>query len=53
MLIFSVIVMRSYLYSVCLISQVLKKTYFKEHLLVIASKYNLCDMENNTQSKSC
>ena len=45
--------MCSYLYSVCLLSQVLKKTYPKEHLSVVASKYSLCDMENNTQSKLC
>ena len=45
MLIFSIIVMCSYVYSVCLLSQVLKKSYLKEHLSVVASKYSLCDME--------
>ena len=39
MLILSVIVMCSYLYPVCLFSRVLKNTYFKEHLSVVASKY--------------
>ena len=39
MLILSVIVMCSYLYPVCLVSRVLKNTYFKEHLLAFASKY--------------
>ena len=45
--------MCSYLYLVCLLCRVLKKTYFKEHLPVVASKYSLCDMENNTQAKLC
>ena len=48
MLIFSIIVMSSYLYSVCLIAQVSENTYFKEHLLVVTSKYRKWDMENNT-----
>ena len=48
MLIFSVIVMCSYLYSVCLVSWVLKNTYLKEHLSVIASKYSICDTEKKT-----
>ena len=47
-LIFSIIEMRSYLYSVCLVSRVLKNTYFKEHPWVIASKYSIYDKENNT-----
>ena len=48
MLIVSYIVMCSYLYSVCLVSRVLKNTYLKKHLSVIASKYNIYDMENKT-----
>ena len=48
MLIFSIIVICSYLYSVCLFSLVLKDTYFKEHLSLVASKYSLTNMENNT-----
>ena len=48
MLIFSIIVMFSYLCSVCQVSQVLKNIYFKEHLSV-ASKQIICDMENNTK----
>ena len=39
MLILPVIVIRSYLYPVCLVSRVLKSKYFKEHLSVVASKY--------------
>ena len=35
----SVIVMCSYLYPVFLVSRVLKNTYFKEQLSVVASKY--------------
>ena len=46
--IFSIFVMCSYLYPVCLVSLVLKNTYFKEHLSVVASKYSLSEMENNT-----
>ena len=49
MLIFSITVMCLYLYSECLVYRVLKKTYFKEHLSVVASKYRICDMDNNTQ----
>ena len=45
--------MCSYLYLVCLLYRVLKKTYFKEHLSKIASNYSLWDMENKTQSKLC
>ena len=41
--------MCSYLYSVCLVSRVLKNTYFKEHFSVVAYKYNIRDMKNNTQ----
>ena len=48
MLIFSAIVMCLYLYSVCLVSRVLKNTYLKENLSVIASKYSICDMEKKT-----
>ena len=48
MLITSDIVMCSFLYSVCLVSRVLKNTYSKEHLSVIASKYNIYNMENKT-----
>ena len=53
MLIFSIFVMSSYLYLVCLLYRVLKKTYFKQHLSVVASKYSLSDTQNNTQSKLC
>ena len=35
-LIFAIIVICPYLYSMCLVSLVLKNTYFKEHLSVIA-----------------
>ena len=49
MLIVSVIVMYSYIYTVCLVSRVLKDTYLKKHLSVIASKYSTCDMENKTK----
>ena len=49
MLIVSVIVMCSYIYSVWLVSRVLKHTYLKEHLSVIASKYSICDMENKAK----
>ena len=48
MLILSVIAMCSYLYSVCLVSRVSKNTYLKEHLSVVASKYSICNMENET-----
>ena len=40
MLIFSIIIICSYLYSVCLVSAVLKNIYFKKHLLVLASKWS-------------
>ena len=33
----------------CEVSLVLQNTYLKEHLLVVASKYSLSDMKNNTQ----
>ena len=46
MLILSINAMRSYLYPVCLVSRVLKNTYFREQLSVVASKYSICDMEN-------
>ena len=48
MLIFCIIVMCLYLYSGCLVYRVLKNTYFKEDLSVVASKYSICDMEKNT-----
>ena len=48
MLIFSVIVICSYLYLVCLFSLVLKGTYFNEHLSMVASTHSLANMENNT-----
>ena len=48
MLIFSITVMCPYLYSVCLVCRVLKNTYFKEYLSVVASKYHKRDTENNT-----
>ena len=48
MLIFSIIVMRSYLYSVCLVSRVSKNAYFKEHPWLIDYRYSICDRENNT-----
>ena len=51
MLIFSIIVMCSYLYLLCLFYRVLKKIYFKQHLSVVASKYSLSDTQSNTQSK--
>ena len=41
MLIFSIIVMCSYLYLVCLLYRVLKKTYLKQHLSVVASTMKL------------
>ena len=47
MLMFSVIVMCSHLCSVCLVCRVLKDTYFKEHLSVVASKYSICNTKNN------
>ena len=48
MLIFSIIVIYSYLYSVYLFSVVLKDTHFKEHLSLVASKYSFTNMENKT-----
>ena len=48
MLILSVSAMCSYLYPVCLVSQVLKNIYFREQLSEVASKYSICDMENET-----
>ena len=53
MLIFSVIAMCSHLYSVYLVSRVLKNTYFKEHLLVIASKYTKCGMKTILGNLNC
>ena len=47
MLIFTIIVMCLYLYSVCLICLVLKDTYFREQPWVIAFKYSICDTEND------
>ena len=43
-----IIAMLSFLYPVCLVCGVLKNTYFKEHPLVIGSKYSLCNTESNT-----
>ena len=40
-MIFSIIVMCSYLYLVCLVCRVLKNTYFKEHLSVVASSFQV------------
>ena len=48
MSIFSIVVTCPYIYSLCLVYQVLKNTYFKEYLSVVASKYYICDKENNT-----
>ena len=48
MSIFCIIVTCPYIYSVCLVYQVLKNTYFKEYLSAVASKYYICDRENNT-----
>ena len=48
-LILSVIAVCSYLYPVYLVSRVLKNTYFREHLSVVASKYSIYDMENETE----
>ena len=53
MLIFSIIVMCSYFYLVCLLYRVLKKTYLKQHLSVVPSTYSLSATQNNTQSKLC
>ena len=50
MLIFSIIAVCSHLYSVCLICLVLKSSYFKELFSVVASKYSICDIENNKKS---
>ena len=49
MLILSVIAMYSYLYPVCLVSRVFKNTYFREHLSVVAFKYSIYDIENETE----
>ena len=38
-----------YLCSVCKVFQVLKNAYFKEHLSVVAPKYSICYMENNSK----
>ena len=46
MLVFSIIVMLPYLYSMCLVCRVFKSTYFKEHPWLIASKYGICDTGN-------
>ena len=45
---FSIILICSYLYSVCLVFAVLKNTYFKKHFSVVASQWRLCNTENNT-----
>ena len=47
MLIFTIIAMLLYPYSVCLVCIDLKNTCFKEHPWVIAFKYSICDMEND------
>ena len=47
MLISSIVVMCLNLYLVCLVFQVLKNTYLKNHFSVVASKYSPCDMKNN------
>ena len=52
MLIFSIIVMCSYLNLVCLVCRVLKNTYFKEHVSVVASKYSICDTEKMLRNLS-
>ena len=49
MLVMSVIAMCLYLYLVCLVFRVLKNTYFKEHYSVVASKYSICERENEIQ----
>ena len=48
-LIFSIILMCSYLYSVFSSFRVLKNIYFKELLSLVASKYGICNIKNNTQ----
>ena len=48
MLILSVNAMCLYLYPICLVSQVLKNIYFREQLSEVASKYSICDTENET-----
>ena len=45
MLVFSIIVMYLHFFPVGLVSRVLKNTRFKEYLSMVASKYNICDME--------
>ena len=47
MLIFTIILMHSYIHLVCLVCLVLKNTYFKEHPWVIASKYSISNTEDN------
>ena len=49
MLIPSIIVIRWYLFSACLLSRVLKNINFKEHLSGAGSKYSLCNIENRIQ----
>ena len=48
MLIFSIIVICSYVYSVVFFSWILKSKHFWEHLSAVAFKYGIHDMENNT-----
>ena len=45
--------MSSYLYLVCVLYRVLKKTYVNQYLSVVASIYSLSATPNNTQSKLC
>ena len=42
--------MCSYLYSVCLVSYVLKNIHLKEDFSVVVSKYSLSDMEKTLRS---
>ena len=52
-LIFSIILMCSYLYSVCSGFRVLKNIYFNQLLSLVASKYSICNIKNNTQELNC
>ena len=42
-----------YLYSGCLVWWVLKNTYFKEYLSVVASKYRICDTKAIHSDLNC
>ena len=48
-LIFSIIVTCPHLCSVCKVFQVLKDTYFKGQVSVVAPKYSIWDIENNSK----